>query len=45
MDFYHSAIDNNVEKFKSYINGTNSWKTYDIFEKVSAPGYKWTNFH
>ena len=45
MDFYYSVMDNNVEKFKSYINGTNSGKPYNILEEVSARGYKWTTFH
>ena len=39
MDFYYSVMDNNVEKFKSYINGTNSGKPYNILEEVSARGY------
>ena len=43
--FYNSVINNNLEEFKSYINGTPTRKPYDIFEEVSAPGFNWTTFH
>ena len=45
MNFYNSAINGNLEEFKSYINGTPTRKPYDIFEEVSAPGFNWTTFH
>ena len=46
MKFYNSAINGNLEEFRSYIYGTGtSGKPYSIFEEVSAPGYKWTVFH
>ena len=45
MKFYYSAINDDLETFKNYINGINTGKPYSIFEEVSAPGYKWTTFH
>ena len=45
MNFHNSAINGNLEEFKSYINGTPTKKPYDIFEEVSAPGFNWTTFH
>ena len=44
MKFYNSVMDNNLELFKALLLGEDN-KHYDIFEEVSAPGYKWTVFH
>ena len=41
MKFYNSAVNGNLEEFISYVYGTGiSGKPYNIFEEVSAPGYK-----
>ena len=46
MKFYNSVINGNLEEFKNYLNGSGNFgKPFDIFEEVSAPGYKWTVFH
>ena len=45
QNFYNSVIDNNLDLFISYLSGNRYRKPYNIFEEVSAPGYKWTVFH
>ena len=44
-DFYNSVMDNDLEKFKSFVFGTPNRPPYDIFEEVSQKGYRWTVFH
>ena len=45
MEFYNSAVNGDLELFKSFIYGTADRKPYHIFEEVSAPGYNWTVLH
>jgi len=45
MKFYNSVMDNNLELFKALLLGEGNKQPYDIFEEVSAAGYKWTVFH
>ena len=45
MDFYNSVMNNDLEKFKSFIFGTPKRPPYNIFEEVSKEGYGWTVFH
>ena len=45
MKFYNSAINGNLNLFKSFIYGDSKRKPYNIFEEVSAAGYNWTVFH
>ena len=45
MKLYNSAINDNLDEFKSYINETGNFgKPYNFFEEMSAPGYKRTVF-
>ena len=45
MKLYESVINNDLETFKSYINGTPERAPYDIFEEISKKDYGWTAFH
>ena len=44
-EFYNSVIENNLELFKGLVDGTAKGKKYNLFEEVSAAGYRWTVFH
>ncbi len=45
MRFYQSVIDENLEAYKRFVQGSQYNPPFNIFEEVSAIGYGWTTFH